>query len=191
MTDWIALTLSSHSSQSPKSSEYHKSVPRWCWTELAASYWTQWRGALCHILHTRRWHRTVNWHWEQPDPLQLDRTWQEQSVHQHLSAGCKRSWEIREEHSNGTVQPHTTRWALCMNTCTHGWMLSKILRLKFTFSTNESCSLFVSTVIATNPWCPLFEKPLLQTQILLFQCHSQTKQVRVIPPTHSFGHTDC
>ena len=84
----------------------------WNWTELAASYWTQWRGALCHILHTRRWHRTVNRHWEQPDPLQLDRTWEEQSVHQHCSAGCQLSWEVREECSISTGQPHTSRWVI-------------------------------------------------------------------------------
>ena len=86
-----------HSSHSSKENEYHKSVPRWNRTELATSYWTQWRSALCHILHTRRWHRTVNWHWEQPDPLQLDRTWEEQSVHQHCSAGRSPGWEVWEE----------------------------------------------------------------------------------------------
>ena len=91
------------------------STPAVCWkdtggqnrTELATSYWAQWRGALCHILHTRRWHRTVNWHWEQPDPLQLDRTWEEQSVHQHFSADCQLRWELREECSNST-----TRWVV-------------------------------------------------------------------------------
>ena len=86
-----------HSSYSTKENEYHESIPRQCTAELATSYRTQWRGALCHILHTRRWHRTVNWHGEQPDPLQLDTTWEEQSVHQHYSAGCQLSWEVWEE----------------------------------------------------------------------------------------------
>ena len=101
-----------------KESFYYERISQWHWTELATSYWTQWRGALCHILHTRRWHRTVNWHWEWPDPLQLDRTWEEQSVHQHCSAGCQLSWEVRKECSNSTIQPHTTRWVM-MNNCEH------------------------------------------------------------------------
>ena len=84
-----------------------KSISRWNKTALATSYWTQWRGVLCHILHTRRWHRTVNWHWEQPDPLQLDRAWEEQSVHQHCSAGCQLSWEFCQKYCHSTVQPHT------------------------------------------------------------------------------------
>ena len=95
-----------------KESFHYERISGWNRTELATSYWAQWRGALCHILHTRRWHRTVNWHWEQPDPLQLDRTWEEQSVHQHCSAGCQLSWELREECSNSTLQPHTTLWVM-------------------------------------------------------------------------------
>ena len=90
---------------------HYERISGWNRTELATFYWTQWRGALYHILHTRRWHRTVNWHWEWPDPLQLDRTWEEQSVHQHCSAGCQLTWEVREGCSNSTVQPHIA-WVL-------------------------------------------------------------------------------
>ena len=95
-----------------KESFHYKRISEWDRTELATSYWTEWRGALCHILHTRRWHGRDNWHWEQPDPLQLDRTWEEQRVHQHCSAGCQLSWEVRQECSNSTLQPHTSWWVM-------------------------------------------------------------------------------
>ena len=109
---YIHCTILTYSSISSKSAIHYKNNGGRNRTELATSYWPQWRGALCHILHTRRWHRTVNWHWEQLDPLQLDRTWEEQSVHQHCSAGCQLSWEVNQECCNSTVQPHTTWWVV-------------------------------------------------------------------------------
>ena len=96
-----------------KESSLYERISGWNRTELAASHWTKWRGALCHILHTRRWHRTINWHWEWPDPLQLDRTWEEQSVHQHCSAGCQHFWEVEQKCSNST-----TRWVITQDHCT-------------------------------------------------------------------------
>ena len=69
-----SFSCSSHSS---KGCQDYKNIPRWNRTELATSYWTQWRGILCHILYTNMWYRTVNWHWKWPDSLQLDRIWEE------------------------------------------------------------------------------------------------------------------